>query len=359
MAIPVTLWIGTRKGAFVFRSNDRRKWETEGPYFRGWEINCVAQDPRDPKRVYAAVNSAWFGPHIHVSTDGGKKWRLSEKGLELKSVKGEWLKRVWKVQPGHADEPKVVYAGCDPGALFRSENYGREWREVTSLNRHPTRKQWEPGAGGMCLHSIESMGEGRLAVAISAAGTFRSFDGGQSWEPYNQGVLVDFKPVKYPEVGQCVHKLRSHPRNPNLLFQQNHCGVYRATFDGKRWKDISKGLPTRFGFAAAVPAAEPETMFTVPIESPEYRCNLDGALAVARTRNGGETWELKRKGLPQKNAHLIILREAMDADAYKPVGVYFGTANGQLFYSRDGGEHWHTLAGHLPPVYSVSVGVEV
>ncbi|MDA1234456.1 MAG: exo-alpha-sialidase [Acidobacteria bacterium] len=357
MAKPVELWVGTRKGAFVFRSADRRKWAAEGPFLPGGEINCVVQDPRDPKRVYAAVNSAWFGPHLHVSTNGGKTWKLSEKGLELKSVEGESLKRIWKIQPGHADEPKVVYLGGDPGALFRSEDYGKSWSEVTSLNQHATRKRWNPGAGGMCLHSIEPLGGGRLVVAISAAGAFRSSDDGANWEPYNQGVRTDFQPEKFPEVGQCVHKLRAHPANPNLLFQQNHCGIYRGAFDGKKWKDISKGLPSRFGFAAAVPASEPETMFTVPIQSPEYRCNLDGALAVGRTRDGGKTWELLRKGLPQENTHLSILREAMDADAHKPAGVYFGTAGGQVYYSRNGGDSWQALAEHLPPVYSVSASV--
>lgn len=353
----VILWVGTRKGAFVFRSKDRRKWEVEGPHFAGREIHSINQDPRDPKRVYAAVNDAWFGPHLHASTNGGKKWKLSEKGLEVKSLKKESLKRIWQVRPGHADEPKVVYAGGDPGVLFKSEDNGASWREVRSLNNHPTRERWAPGAGGMCLHSIESLGDGRLLVAISAAGVFRSSDGGENWEPHNVGVRADFLPNKRPEVGQCVHKLRAHPTNPELLFQQNHCGIYRGTFGGKRWKDVSKGLPTRFGFAAAIPAAEPETFFTVPIQGPEYRCNPNGALAVGRTRDGGKTWDLLRDGLPQEDAHLTILREAMDADAHSPAGVYFGTANGQLFATSNGGERWTAIAEHLPPVYSVSVGV--
>ncbi len=358
MAGPVTLWVGTRKGSFVFRSKDRRRWTTEGPHFRGSEVNAISQDPRDPKRVLAAVNSAWFGPHIHASNNGGRTWKLSERGLDLKSVKGESLKRVWQIRHGHADEPKVVYAGGDPGALFRSEDNGASWREVKSLNTHRTRKRWNPGAGGMCLHSIESLGDGRLVIAISAAGTFRSADGGETWEPHNVGVRADFLPEKRPEVGQCVHKLRAHPRKPELLFQQNHCGIYRSSFEGKRWKDISKGLPSRFGFAAALPAAEPETFFTVPIESPEYRCTPGGALAVGRSRDGGKTWELLRNGLPQQNAYLLVLREAMDADGHDPAGVYFGTANGQLFGTRNGGERWSTIAEHLPPVYAVSVGVE-
>ena len=354
----VTLWVGTRKGAFRFFSKDRRKWDTTGPLLRGGEINHIVQDVRDPKRLYATVNSAWFGPHLKTSTDGGKKWRLAEKGLELTSIPGESLKRIWNIQPGAADEPKVLYAGCDPGALFRSEDNGRSWQEVTGLTQHATRPKWQPGAGGMCLHSIVPLGGGKIVAAISAAGAFRSNDDGESWEPFNTGVRADFMPERYPEVGQCVHKLRAHPTNPDLLFQQNHCGVYRAATDGKKWKDITRGLPTRFGFAAAVPAAEPDTFFTCPMEGPEYRANLKGAFAVARTQDGGKSWELLRNGLPQENAHLTVFREAMDADSNKRPGVYVGTAQGQVFYTRNGGEKWQILAENLPPVYSVSVGAE-
>ena len=357
MKTPVSLWVGTRKGAFVFRSQDRRKWEMEGPFFRGWEVNHISQDPRDPKRLYAAVNSAWFGPHIHASTNGGKTWKLAEKGLELKSIEGAKLARVWHIEPGASDDPKAVYAGIDPGVLFRSEDWGQSWAEVTSLNNHATRERWGPGAGGMCLHSIRCLGGGRMVVAISAAGTFRTSDGGQTWEPHNAGVRADFLPKKYPEVGQCVHKLLTHPANPEALYQQNHCGVYRGTFSGKKWTDISRGLPSRFGFALAVPAAEPETLFTIPMEGPEFRCNLKGKLQVARSRDGGRSWTLLDKGLPQENAFLTVLRESMTSDAYAPAGVYFGTSNGQLFYTRDAGDRWQLLAGYLPPVYSVSVAV--
>jgi len=357
MAQSITLWVGTRKGGFVFRSRNRRTWKIEGPFCRGSEINHVCQDPRDPKRVYATVNSGWFGPHLHQSTDGGRRWRPSERGLEIKSLPGTSLKRLWQIRPGAADEPKVVYAGGDPGVLFRSENYGRDWNEVVSLNTHSTRKKWNPGAGGMCLHSIESLGGGRLVVAISAAGTFRSRDGGASWEPFNGGVLVDFQPEKYPEVGQCVHKLRAHPSDRELLFQQNHCGVYRARFDDEQWTDLSAPLPTRFGFGAAIAADAPETFFTCPMEGPEYRANLGGRFVVARTRNGGKSWKLLGKGLPAKNAHLTVLREAMDADPLSPAGVYVGSEQGQIFHTNDGGASWGILAENLPPVYSISVGV--
>lgn len=195
-----------------------------------------------------------------------------------------------------------------------------------------------------------------MIAGISVAGTFRSFDSGATWEPYNQGVLADFRPDKYPEVGVCVHKLRAHPENPELLFQQNHCGVYRGKLTGKRWTDICRGLPTRFGFGLAVPASEPETLFTVPLESSEYRCNSGGRLNVARSRDGGKTWKLLNRGLPQRNAHVTVLREAMTSDPLSPAGVYFGTSTGTVYHTRDAGQNWAVLAENLPSVYSLTVG---
>jgi len=207
----------------------------------------------------------------------------------------------------------------------------------------------------MCLHSIQALGKGRMVVAISAAGAFRTEDGGATWAPFNGGVRADFLPEKRPEVGQCVHKLLAHPRNPEALYQQNHCGIYRARFGAQRWTDISRGLPSRFGFGLAVPAAEPETLFTVPIDSPEYRCSPAGKFRVARSRDGGKTWKLLTRGLPQRNAHLLALREGMAADAASPAGVYVGTTTGHVFHTADAGETWHLLAEHLPPVISISV----
>ncbi len=351
----ITVWIVTRKGAFAFSSSNRKTWTAEGPFLRGQEVNHVSQDARQPKRLYAAVNSAWFGPHIHASKDGGKTWNLSEKGLELKCIPGESIKRMWHIQAGHADEPGVVYAGADPGALFKSHDWGTSWEEVPGLTNHPSRDKWGPGGGGMMVHSIQCLGKGRVVVGISVAGAFRTSDGGATWEPFNKGVLADFQPDKYPEVGVCVHKLLAHPKNPEALYQQNHCGLYRAKATADRWTDISKGLPTRFGFGLAVPAAEPQSMFTVPIESPQYRCNPEGKFRVARTRDAGKTWRLLTKGLPQRNAHLLVLREAITSDALDPAGVYIGTTSGQVFYTRDGGDNWQVLADSLPSVYSVSV----
>jgi hypothetical protein len=351
----VTLWVGTRKGAFAFRSHDRKKWEVDGPHHPGSEINHVVQDPRNPDIVYATVNSAWFGPHLHISRNGGKTWKLSEAGLELKSVPDASLKRYWHIEPGHADEPGVVWMGADPGALFRSDDWGKSWSEVASLTAHPTRAQWSPGAGGLIIHSIQCPAKGRVIAAISAAGSFRSSDSGASWEPFNGGVRCDFRPDKFPEVGQCVHKLLAHPTDPEMLYQQNHCGIYRGRWDAAKWTDISRGLPSRFGFGLALPAAEKQTLFTVPIQGAEYRCNPKGQFRVARSRDGGKKWDLLESGLPQHNAHLTVLREAMCADPLSPAGVYVGTENGNLFHTRDAGDRWHVLAPYLPSIYSVSV----
>jgi len=370
----IKIWVGTRKGAFVFTSKDRKKWDCDGPFFNGQEVHHVSQDARDPKRHYAAVGNAWFGPHLHASADNGKTWQISEKGLEVKGITGKsWqvtekgmelrdlpnatLKRIWHIAPSAEDEPGVVYLGADPGVLFRSGDNGANWEMVPGLCNHPTREKWTPGAGGMIVHSIQCLGKGRLIVGISAAGAFRSSDSGKTWSPFNGNVLVNFSPEKFPEVGQCVHKLKAHPRNPEALYQQNHCGVYRTDFTSDKWTDISKGLPSRFGFGLAVPAAEKDTLFTIPIDSPEERYVPKGKLRVARSRNGGKTWKLLAKGLPQSDAYDLILREAMTSDDRDPAGVYFGTAGGILYHTRDAGDSWHVLSAHLPPIYSVTAAL--
>src|SRR5262245_61022809 len=354
----IQLWVGTRKGAFVFQSSDRKRWEVTGPFFRGCEINHLVTDPRSPKLVYASVNSSWFGPQLHRSVNGGKTWKASETGLKLQSV-SETLKRVWHIEPGHADEPGVVWAGAEPGALFRSDDWGQTWADVASLTAHPTRSQWEVAAGGLTLHSVQCPAKGQIVAAISVGGACRSTDVGSSWAPFNANVRAEFVPgrSKFPEIGQCVHKLLAHPAEPETLYQQNHCGVYRASYDAPKWTDISRGLPTRFGFALALPLAEKQTLFTVPMESAEYRCNPTGQFRVACSRNTGKTWKMLTKGLPQKHAHLTVFRQAMCADPLSPAGVYVGTETGIVFYSRDSGESWHTLTEYLPPVYSVTVSV--
>ncbi len=351
----VEVWVGTHKGAFRLHTADRVHWDLEGPHFAGDEVHHVAQDPRDPERFYAAAGSAWFGSHLYTSVDGGKNWKQSDEGLALQGIEGGTLKRIWHVAPGADDERGVVYLGAEPGALFRSEDWGESWRQCDGLTRHSTREKWMPGAGGMMVHSIQALGRGRVIAGISAAGAFRSNDNGQTWEPFNRGVLADFNPEKYPEVGQCVHKLKAHPRRREALYQQNHCGVYRADYTDQEWTDISEGLPTRFGFGLAVPGAEEQTLFTIPITSPERRYAPDGKLRVARSRDSGKTWELLGNGLPQETAYVMVYREAMDADDHDPAGVYFGTSTGTVFYSRDAGDTWQELAQYLPPIFSVSV----
>jgi hypothetical protein len=353
----VRVWVGTRKGGYLFHSMDRKRWTSSGPFHPGDEVHHIAQDPRDPKRVYAAGGNAWFGPRLYASVDGGKTWQLSEKGLEVHNIENATLKRIWKIAPGASDEHGVVYAGGDPGVLFRSADNGANWEMVTGLSQHPTRARWTPGAGGLMVHSIQCLGGGRMIVGISAAGAFRSSDAGKTWEPFNANVRADFLPQKFPEVGQCVHHLLGHPQNPEKLYQQNHCGVYRAEFSGQKWTDISKGLPSRFGFAMAVPAAEKETLFTIPIVGAEHRVVPGGKLRVARSRDAGRSWKLLTRGLPQSGAAVLILREAMTADDRDPAGIYFGTSTGTLFHSRDSGDSWQVLAQYLPPIYSVSAAV--
>jgi len=355
----ITLWIGTRKGAFVLRTNDRKRWRIEGPLFRGNEVNYIVPDPRDLNNVYAAVHSWWFGPHLHVSRDGGKTWALAEAEPAMRCVPATTLIRIWYVQPGHAEQPGIVWAGGEPGALFRSNDWGRTWDEVPSLTAHATRVHWTPAMGSISLHSIQCPAKDLIVAAVSVGGAYRSADGGANWQPFNGNVRADFLPEnkKFPEVGQCVHKLLAHPADPNMLYQQNHCGVYRARTNAAKWTDISRGLPTRFGFALALPAAESDTLFTVPIESPDFRCNPDGRFRVACSRNGGKTWQLLTKGLPQRNAHLGVFRAGMCADPLSPAGVYVGTTGGTLFYSRDSGKKWDVLADYLPPIYSIAGAV--
>ncbi len=356
----VVVLVGTRKGAFIFRSDARRKsWAVKGPHFAGGTIHHVVLDPRDCETLYAATFSAWWGAEIQRSRNWGRTWSKTKGGVRYEQDSGLSVKCVWHIRPGRATEPGVVYAGVDPAGVFRSEDAGATWEEVRGLNRHPTRPRWTPGAGGLIVHTIilDAAHAQRMFVGISAAGVFRSEDGGRTWQPRNKGTRADFLPNKFPELGQCVHKIVQAPASPDLLYQQNHCGVYRSDSAGDAWTDISAGLPSRFGFPVAVHPREPKTVWVVPLVSAEMRACPAGCLAVYRSTSGGRGWQKQTRGLPTRNAHLTILREAMSTDTCDPAGVYFGTETGQLFYSRDAGRQWHLLADFLPPILSVEAAV--
>jgi photosystem II stability/assembly factor-like uncharacterized protein len=351
----VLLLVGTSKGGFIFRSDARRKkWSVEGPLFKGLIIHHFTFDPRDRETFFAAAFSDWWGGDIQRSRDGGRTWQRTNGGVRYDAESGLSVKCIWHIRPGRASEPGVAYAGVDPAGLFRSEDGGATWSEVKGLNRHETRSRWTPGKGGLILHSIvpDPRDAKRMHVGISAAGVFFTENGGATWQARNKGTRADFLPVKFPDLGQCVHKLLL-AADGERLYQQNHCGVYRSDSAGQRWTDISKGLTSRFGFCMGVHPREPGTAWVVPITGAEFRACPDGKLTVFRSRDGGRSWQRSAKGLPDRNAHLLVLREAMSVDAADPAGVYFGTSTGQLFHTRDEGRAWHLLADFLPPVYSV------
>lgn len=352
----VVVLVGTRKGAFIFRSDARRKtWALDGPHFAGFNVHHFILDPRDREALYAATYTEWWGADIQRSRNWGRTWRRTKGGVRYEKESGLSVKCAWHIRPGRAGEPGVVYAGVDPAGLFRSEDGGAAWDEVRGLNRHPTRKQWAPGAGGLIVHTIllDPINLQRMFVAISAAGVFRSDDGGNTWQPRNRGTRADFLPNKFPEVGQCVHKMVQAPGSSDLLYQQNHCGVYRSDSGGDKWSDISRGLPARFGFPIAVHPRDSKIIWVVPHVSAYMRACPHGCMAVYRSTTGGRTWQKQTRGLPTRHAHLTVLREAISTDECDPAGLYVGTETGQLFYSRDEGRQWHLLADFLPPVLSV------
>jgi photosystem II stability/assembly factor-like uncharacterized protein len=356
----VQLLVGTHKGGFLFTSDlERKKWEMQGPFFKGTDVHHMVFDTRKEPTIYACVNSMWWGPDIRFSTDFGKNWQEPKSGVRFEEGSDNKVKRVWCVTPGRENEPNVLYVGIDPGALFKSDDGAESWFEVKGLTNHPTREKWMPGMGGMMVHSIclHPNDTKKMYVGISAAGTFFTEDAGQTWEPRNKGVLAEFLPEKYPEVGQCVHHMESHPAKPDVLYQQNHCGVYRSDDGGKEWIDLCDGLPSRFGFPLQIHPHDPDTVYVIPEEGADFRCPVNAEFAVFRSRNRGENWERLDKGLPNKNAYLNVYRHSMSADTCDPCGLYIGTSTGQIFYSRDQGDSWELLANWLAPIYSVSCAV--
>jgi hypothetical protein len=385
----VRVLVGTHKGAFILTSDGKReKWEVSGPHFAGWELYHLKGSPVDPNRIYASQTSGWFGQVIQRSSDGGKTWETPggekmpkpgefpagqsnkfvydsnpETGKPLTThqwydgTQHPWeFKRVWHLEPSLTD-PDTVYAGVEDAAIFRSTDGAQTWHELPGLRGHGTGPKWQPGAGGMCLHTIllSPSDPGRIYIAISAAGAFRTDDGGNTWKPINQGLRSPYIPDPKAEVGHCVHHIALHPSRPNVLFMQKHWDVMRSENAGDEWHEVSGNLPTDFGFAIDVHAHEPETIYVVPIKSDSEHFPIDGKLQVYRSRTGGNEWEPLTKGLPERDCYVNVLRDAMAVDQLDSCGIYFGTTGGQVYCSPDAGDNWAPIVHDLPAVLSVEV----
>ena len=364
----VRVLVGTRKGAFVMTADGKReRWDITGPHFAGWEIYHLKGSPAEPDRIYASQSSGWFGQLIQRSDDAGKTWEPMGNQFVYDGVPGthQWydgtqhpwkFARVWHLEPSLSD-PDTVYAGVEDAALFRTIDGGQTWCELPGLRGHSTGASWQPGAGGMCLHTIllDPTDPQRIFVAISAAGAFRSDDGGVTWRPINRGLKSEGIPDPNAEVGHCVHRIAMHRSRPGVLFMQKHWDVMRSDDAGDSWREVSGNLPTDFGFPIDVHAHEPETIYVVPITSDSHHFPPDGKLRVYRSRSGGQEWEPLTKGLPQRDCYVNVLRDAMAVDSLDDCGVYFGTTGGQVYASADGGDTWSAIVRDLPPVLSVEV----
>ena len=364
----VRVLVGTKKGAFILTSDEARKeWKVAGPHFAGWEIYHVKGSPVNPQRIYASQSSGWFGQVMQRSDDGGETWEPVGNAFAYDGVPGthQWydgtahpweFKRVWHLEPSLTDA-ETVYAGVEDAALFKSTDGGATWAEMSGLRKHGSGPAWQPGAGGMCLHTIiqDPKNAKRMWIAISAAGAFRTDDGGESWTPINKGLISNFMPKPNAEVGHCVHHIAMHPAKPDVLFMQKHWDVMRTENGGDLWTEVSGDLPTDFGFVIDVHAHEPETIYVVPIKSDSEHFVMDGKLRVYRSKTGGNTWEALTKGLPQENCFVNVLRDAMSVDSLPECGIYFGTSGGQVYASADGGDSWKAIVRDLPQVLSVEV----
>jgi len=364
----VRVLVGTRKGAFVLTSDGRRRdWEVSGPHFAGWEIYHLKGSPADPNRLYCSQSTSWFGQLIQRSDDGGKSWMPVGNQFVYEGSVGthQWydgtphpweFARVWHLEPSRTD-PDLVYAGVEDAALFRSADAGGSWQELPGLRGHGSGSHWQPGAGGMCLHTIlvDPVDANRITVAISSAGAFRSDDAGKSWRPINRGLRSEQIPDPTAEVGHCVHRIAMHASRPQVLFMQKHWDVMRSDDGGESWREVSGNLPSDFGFPIEVHAHEPETVYVVPIQSDSEHFPPEGRLRVYRSRTGGDEWEALTRGLPQRDCYVNVLRDATAVDALDPCGVYFGTTGGQVYASADAGDAWTAIVRDLPPVLAVEV----
>jgi photosystem II stability/assembly factor-like uncharacterized protein len=349
------------KGAFVLRSDkSRKKWKVEGPHFRGEAVYALLHDTRGGRsRTFAATNSMHWGPTLRTSDDNGATW--SEPGpqtVRFPADSGRALAQIWQITPGRPTEPDFLYCGVEPSALFESRDGGESWSPNEGLLNHQHQPQWQPGGGGLCLHTIvlDPDNTRRMLVAMSTGGVYRTDDGGKSWRPRNVGVRAEFSPDKYPEFGQCVHKVVHHPARPGRLFLQNHWGLYRSDDWGDSWHDIANGVPSDFGFAMQMHPHDPDTVYIVPIEADVFRATPEAKLRVYRTRDAGASWQPLTKGLPQSNAYENVLRDALATDSFDSAGIYFGTRSGKLYGSRDEGASWTEIADALPPIVCVKTG---
>ena len=350
----VRLFVGTKRGLFALTSDEhRREWQISEPMLVGREIYFVGSDPRDGTVWATSTHKVW-GPHIHRSSDGGDTWELLENAPHYADERG--LTAVWSIAPGPDAQPGTLFAGIEPAGLFVSHDSGASWHAVESLNSHETAHTWQPAGGALALHSVALAADQRtLYCAVSAGGSYRSDDLGSSWHAINTGVRADFLPQQYPHAGQCVHRQLVHPLDPHVLWQQNHCGVYRSTDGGEQWTEVTSDLPSEYGYALAIDPHDPLVAFVIPEESSHMRTTIGGRITVYRTIDGGASWHALTHGLPQQNAYISILREGMVNDMLDPVGVYFGTSSGHVFASPDRGETWIKIAEYLPRIHCVGV----
>ena len=358
----VLVMVGTTKGAFLLSSDSARKrWRVHGPHFRGEAVYALAYDGRGGRqRTLAATSSMHWGSVLRASDDFGATWTLPDRqNVRFPAESGLALKQIWQICVGPADEPDLLYCGVEPAALFESRDAGDTWEPVQGLLAHEHRPQWQPGGGGLCLHTIvpDPANRERMLIAMSTGGVYRTDDGGRSWRARNVGVRAEFMPDKYPEFGQCVHKVVHHPARPGRLFLQNHWGLYRSDDWGDSWHDIANGVPSDFGFAMEMHPHDPDTVYIVPIESDGFRCVPEAKLRVYRTRNAGASWEPLGDGLPQRGAYETVLRDALAADSHESAGVYFGTRSGKLYASANDGDSWREIADGLPSVVCVKAAV--
>ncbi|HEV8481424.1 MAG TPA: exo-alpha-sialidase [Candidatus Eisenbacteria bacterium] len=356
----VVLLVGTMKGAFLFRSDRRRKkWDMAGPYFPGQSVYSMTYDARGGRqRLWAGTGTEHWGALISSSDDFGRNWTNPEQ-VPIRFPEGSEmaLKRIWQIIPGRTEEPNTLYAGVEPAALFRSDDAGETWSLNKGLFDHPHRTQWQPGGGGLCLHTIilDQGNPDRMWIAISTGGVYRTEDGGRSWKARNVGIKAPFLPNPEPEFGQCVHKVVSHPAEPDRMYLQHHWGIYRSDDGADTWNPIEKGVPTTFGFALAQDPNDPQTVYNLPIEADMFRATPEGKLRVYKTKNAGKSWAPLAKGLPQQEAYECVLRDGMSTDKLDPAGVYFGTRSGKVYGSANSGEKWSLIAETLPPVCCVKV----